>query len=170
MNELTRRSRVRYRTEESELFEQSFIATEVFADPYRRFGPVDAREYEKLRREGCPRPSGFAQTIVSGGLTTVDVSRVKGGTQFDPISGTEIPIAKSANTLTGGGGHFFAAIPTNQNILWGDYFYVNASGSVFDGNGSGTVPIGGNNVAFTYLVPNPISGSTGIFPARPANR
>jgi hypothetical protein len=101
--------------------------------------------------------------VVGGGATGVDLPQVKGGTQFDPISGTEIPIARSASTLTGGGGHFFVSIPTNQNTLWGDYFYVNASGSQFDGSGNGSVPIGGNNVAFTYLFPNPISSSTGIF-------
>jgi hypothetical protein len=47
--------------------------------------------------------------------------------------------------------------------LGNSFFYINIAGSSFDGTGNGSVPIGGNNVAFTYLFPNPISGSTGIF-------
>jgi hypothetical protein len=127
-----------------------------------------SRAAHELGLEGCPRRSVSADlrqfgVVIGGGGTWVDVPQVKGGTQFDPISGREIPIAKSASTLTGGGGHLFATIPTNQNTLWGDYFYINAGGSTFDGKGGGAVPIGGNNVALTYLFPNPISGSTGIF-------
>ena len=126
------------------------------------------RAERRLKAEGCPRRTVSVDLrqvgmLVGGGATWVDIPQVKGGTQFDPIAGREIPIARSANTLTGAGGHFFATIPTNQNTLWGDYFYINASGSGFDGKGSGSVPIGGNNVAFTYLFPNPSSGSTGIF-------
>jgi len=108
-------------------------------------------------------PAPGAACDQGGGATWVDVPRVKGGTQFDPISATEIPVAYSANVLTGGGGKLFATIPTNGNTLWGDYFFINASGSAFDGSGSGFVPIGGAVVAFTYLYPNPISSSTGIF-------
>jgi hypothetical protein len=159
------------------LFNRWYTRGQTIGDPYGA--------WQKLDSESCPRRTAatdnqnvlwgdyfyvdpaneFRQggVVVGGGATWADVPQVKGGTQFDPISGTEIPIARSANVLTGGGGHFFATIPTNQNTLWGDYFYINAAGSGFNGNGNGSVPIGGNNVAFTYLFPNPISGSTGIF-------
>ena len=144
----------------AQLFNRWYTRGQTIGDP--------AGAWRKLEDESCPRRTASADLrqfgmVVGGGATGVDLPQVKGGTQFDPISGTEIPIARSASTLTGGGGHFFVSIPTNQNTLWGDYFYVNASGSQFDGSGNGSVPIGGNNVAFTYLFPNPISGSTGIF-------
>lgn len=128
------------------------------------------RRAAELRAEGCPKglarfvrsPLDFLSLEIAGGASRATVPQINGGTQFDPIAATEIPIISSASRLTGGGGGFSATAPTPDNILWGDYFYVRGSGSWFDGSANGSVPIGATGVAQTYIIPNPASGSTGI--------
>jgi hypothetical protein len=127
---------------------------------------------QKLPRECPPRTAatGAGAAIVSASRTTVTVSgggsrasvpQVQGGTQFDPVQNREVPITLSDGRLTGGSANFAVTGPT-QNVLWGDYFYVSGGGSWFDGNATGQVPAGATGVAQTYIVPNPVSGSTGI--------
>lgn len=125
---------------------------------------------QKLPRDCPPKTAvpattaATAQTTVaiSGGASQARVPQIKGGTQFDPGSGTEIPIVSSDGTITGGNFRLSINVPTPQNVLWGDYFYVSGGGSWFEGSANGSVPIGATGVAQTYIFPNPESGSTGI--------
>jgi hypothetical protein len=86
---------------------------------------------------------------------------VQGGTKFDPVSGTEVGIIKSQKYMTGESGAFSGqtAVP---NGLWGDRLQFHSMYGRFNGSAQGSVPIGGGNVAQTYIEPLP-GGSTGIF-------
>jgi hypothetical protein len=106
------------------------------------------------------------QISIGAGAIWTRPPQVQGGTRFDAATGTEFGILKSDRTLTGPSGTLYAQFPMPaSNSRWGDYSHVNISISYsrFDGSAQGSVPIGGDNVAQTYIIPNPVSGSTGIF-------
>jgi hypothetical protein len=98
------------------------------------------------------------------GVNQIWVPTVSAGTQFDPGLGREVPIARSDRTLTGESAGMFVKIPLPQSVpILGQSLIINGSVGWFEGLSRGEVPVGATGVAFTYLFPNPVSGSTGLF-------
>jgi hypothetical protein len=91
------------------------------------------------------------------------------GTQFNAELGREVPILYSARNLTVAGGAAEIRAPISS-VFGSDVpstfsqmaFYARFEGYSFWGSNSGSVPIGSNNVAFTYLFPNPATDNTGV--------
>jgi hypothetical protein len=91
------------------------------------------------------------------------------GTQFIAALGREVQILASPRNLTFAGGMAELRIPATQ-VFGSDVrspfsqmaFYARLGGFSFWGSESATVPIGGNNVAYTFLFPNPATTTTGI--------
>jgi hypothetical protein len=99
----------------------------------------------------------------------VNVPSFGAGTQFDAVLGRERQIIFSPRNLTFAGGAaefrapvssvFGADVPSTFSQV---AFYAKLEGYSFWGSESGSVPFGGNNVAYTYLFPNPATGTTGV--------
>jgi hypothetical protein len=136
---------------------------------------IDQRQLDQLPNRPVTIPTGPVRPvrapdepfIVSGGGITIvidghytraNVPTLSGGTQFDPALLKEVSIVKSPGVLNGGGGGGTIVVP----LRGGAKLFTNFRVSDFDGTSTGLVPIGGNNVAQTYIFPNQVSGSTGI--------
>jgi hypothetical protein len=91
------------------------------------------------------------------------------GTTFNVALGREVPIIFSPRNLTFAGGAVDFRAPVSS-VFGADVpspfsqmaFYAKLEGYSFWGSESGSVPFGGNNVAYTYLFPNPATGTTGV--------
>jgi hypothetical protein len=109
------------------------------------------------------------QFAVGGTFGNVNVPGFGAGTQFDAVLGRERQIIFSPRNLTfaGGAAEFRAPV---SSVFGADVaspfsqmtFYAKLEGYSFWGNENATVPFGGNNVAYTYLFPNPATGTTGV--------
>ncbi len=109
------------------------------------------------------------QFAIGGTFGNVNVPSFGAGTQFDAVLGRERQIIFSPRNLTfaGGAAEFRAPV---SSVFGADVpspfsqmaFYAKLEGYSFWGDESGSVPIGGNNVAYTYLFPNPATGTTGV--------
>lgn len=111
-----------------------------------------------------PGPGGLP---VGGGASWTRIPQVSGGTRFGG-GGAEISIVDSRRSIPGVSASLGLAVPNGSgpasgNVLWGDYFYVNAGFNGFNDSVQNSVPVGTSS-AFTYIFPNPTGGSTGIGP------
>lgn len=101
-------------------------------------------------------PGGGGVPIAIGGSwTTIPV--VTAGTRF--VGGGESSIIESRRTIPGVTAALGVAVP----VEFADYFGFMAGFNGFDDTVRGAVPVGSPS-AFTYIFPNPASGSTGIGP------
>jgi hypothetical protein len=106
---------------------------------------------------------------VGGTFGNVNVPSFGAGTQFNVALGREVSILLSPRNLRFAGGTaefrapvssvFGADVPSPFSQM---AFYAKLEGYSFWGSESATVPFGGNNVAYTYLFPNPATGTTGV--------
>lgn len=103
---------------------------------------------------------------VAGGGSWTRIPQVSAGTRFS--GGAEISIVDSRRSIPGVNASLGLVVPNGSgpapsNVLWGDYFYVNAGFNGFSDSVQNNVPVGTSS-AFTYIFPNPTGGSTGIGP------
>ncbi len=133
---------------------------------------LELRAYGLRLQSDLPRdcPPKTAVTVPDAGGTqfslgfdyiTTRLPQVQGGTRFDAGAGTEVGILKSDRYLMGEGVSFSGqtAVPGNFHDA---YLYWSSVFSRVDGSTQGSVPIGGDNVAQTYIFPNPFTDVTGI--------
>jgi hypothetical protein len=118
----------------------------VFPRPGAPVEPVPALIY----------PGGGGMPIAIGGSWT-SIPQVSGGTRF--VGGAETSIVDSRRTIPGVTAALGVAVP----VAFADYFSVIGSFNGFNDTVSGSVPVGTPS-AFTYIFPNPASGSTGLGP------
>jgi hypothetical protein len=108
-------------------------------------------------------PGSGGVPIAIGGSWT-QIPQVSGGTRFSG-AGTETSIVDSRRSIPGVSGALGLDIPAPRDRAFFnfDYFTMVASFNGFSDSVRGTVPVGTSS-AFTYIVPNPASGSTGLGP------
>ena len=104
---------------------------------------------------------------VAFGSSWTRIPQVSGGTRFSG-TGAETSIVDSRRSIPGVSGALGLVVPNSsapesQNVLWGDYFFVEGGFNGFDDSVRGEVPVGTPS-AYTYIEPNPASASTGIGP------
>lgn len=119
---------------------------------------ADGQIYRTVRIElRSAEPRLFPQIAMGGSATSMNVPTINAGTVF--TGGAERPIITSAGRLTGGGGFLSfstpGAGPIQNFVFTGTFDQANASNNGF-------VAPGTSGVAQTYIIPNPVSGSTGI--------
>ncbi len=132
-------------------------------DRFKHCGP------EKKPDSSLPKTRSGPQVAMGGTFGNVNVPGFGAGTQFNVALGREVPILFSPRNLSfaGGAAEFRAPV---SSVFGADVpspfsqmaFYAKLEGYSFWGSESGSVPIGGNNVAYTYLFPNPATGTTGV--------
>jgi hypothetical protein len=109
------------------------------------------------------------QFLIDGAYANVNVPSFGAGTQFVAALAREVEILRSPRNLSSAGGAVEFRAPVSSvfgadvpSIFSQVAFYAKLEGSSFWGSESGSVPIGGNNVAYTYLFSNPATGTTGV--------
>jgi hypothetical protein len=137
---------------------------------------------ERLFRLQCPSAGALYEQLkaeLSGGVTRVRLPGVQDGTSVTP--GGEFPIISSERRMSGESASGLFEVPMGRfggsfrpwqwtmpeepgaYVPFGGRLRIGASYNRFDGSASGSVPVGEDS-AYTYLAPNPASGSTGIGP------
>jgi hypothetical protein len=133
------------------------------------FTPSEGQVLDLARLPATP-----SLQVAAGGTTSaMRVPQLMAGTFFNGI--TEVAILNSARSLNGGGGFIslqyeFAReylaltrfIQSRIAFAHAIRFFMHASYNTASGSANGSVAAGTDNVAQTYIVPNPASGSTGI--------
>lgn len=101
---------------------------------------------------------------VAIGSSWTRIPQVSAGTRFSG-TGAEISIIDSRRSIPGVSAALGLDIPTPRDrVFWaGDYFTIAAGFNGFNDSVRGVVPVGTSS-AYTYILPNPASGSTGIGP------
>jgi len=100
---------------------------------------------------------------VAGSGTWTRIPQVSGGTRFGGVGIGEVAVVDSKRTIPGVSASAGIVVPVDRVTFSFDYFTAVASFNGFDDSVSGSVPVGASS-AYTYIVPNPASGSTGIGP------
>lgn len=113
----------------------------------------------------CPGAPPAVRINATGRATGTSVPQVNGGTVFS--GGGEKPILLGPHWLHGGGGSFAIEVPMEgihlDAVRFGSVrFFLRGAFDSVDGMSSGGVAAGTDNVAQTYIFPNPASGSTGV--------
>lgn len=110
-----------------------------------------------------PASSPNAPSIqVSIGGSSTHIPAISGGTRvLGP--GLETSIVDSSHRIPGVSAGVDVVVPTDRVFFAFDRFNASLGFNRFDDSVLGTAPIGTSS-AFTYIFPNPISGSTGIGP------
>lgn len=98
---------------------------------------------------------------IAGGASWTRIPQVSGGTRL--VGGAETSIVDSRRSIPGVSAAMGFVVPTDRVFFNFDYFSIAAGVNGFDDRVSGAVPVGASS-AFTYIFPNPASGSTGIGP------
>lgn len=98
---------------------------------------------------------------IAGGASWTRIPQVSGGTRL--IGGAETSIVDSRRSIPGVSAAMGLVVPTDRVFFNFDYFSIAAGFNGFDDRVGGAVPVGASS-AFTYIFPNPASGSTGIGP------
>lgn len=119
------------------------------------------------------RRPGQIQVSVGGTATSIQAPQIGGGTQS--AGGSESSILRTSRWLHGSGADFnFQWELAREYLEVASFlepylayaravrFFMRASYQSTNGSESGSVPVGGNSVAQTYLFPNPDGGSTGV--------
>ncbi len=107
-------------------------------------------------------PSGGGLPAAGSGTWT-RIPQVSGGTRFGGVGIGEVAAAESKRTLPGASGSAGIVVPVDRVFFNFDYFTALASVNGFSDSVNSSVPVGTSS-AFTYIVPNPASGSTGVGP------
>lgn len=107
-----------------------------------------------------PGPGGVPLTF---GASFTQVPQISGGTRLSPGGAGEVPIIGSRRTIPGVSGSLGVVVPTDRVFFSFDYFQIDAGINAFDDSVRGSAPVGTSS-AFTYIFPNPVSGSTGVGP------
>jgi hypothetical protein len=109
------------------------------------------------------------QFLIDGAYANVNVPGFGAGTQFVAALAREVEILRSPRNLGFAGGAVEFRAPVSSvfgadvpSIFSEMAFYAKLEGYSFWGSESGSVPIGGNNVAYTNIFPNPATGATGV--------
>ncbi len=100
---------------------------------------------------------------LSFGASFTQVPQISGGTRLSPGGAGEVPIISSRRTIPGVSGSLGIVVPTDRVFFSFDYFQIDAGINAFDDSVQGSAPVGTSS-AFTYIFPNPVSGSTGVGP------
>jgi hypothetical protein len=124
---------------------------------------------EKKPDSSLPKTRSGPQVAMGGHFGNVNVPGFGAGTQFNVALGREVPILFSPRNLTFAGGAAEFRAPVSSvfgadvpSIFSQMAFYAKLEGYSFWGSESGSVPFGGNNVAYTNIFANPATGTTGV--------
>lgn len=123
-------------------------------------GPPDGTGFLPPFGPTSPPNASSIQVSIGGSLTHIPV--VSGGTRvLGP--GFETSIVDGSHRIPGVSAGVDVVVPVDRIFFAFDHFRASLGFNGFDDSVSGTAPIGTSS-AFTYIFPNPVSGSTGIGP------
>ncbi len=112
-----------------------------------------------------PQRPNYALNVQAGGNVSW-APRVSGGTIIPQlgVAGTELPLVWGPRTLTGASFSMDAKIPLSITPLDREWtFMPRILYGYADGSASGMIAPGGVFTGRTYLLPNPATGTTGVF-------